>query len=100
MHKKAKRETIIKWLTICVAAGGLVLGIVNLLQNQRLNRINDALKIEQLIAEVTDLMYFGDGEELITRPISPRRLELAGRRISEILIIDPHNAEGLKLAAQ
>lgn len=97
--RKNQTDTFVKWSTVVVAIGGLILGIVNLVQNRELRSTDKALKVEQFIAEANDLIYFGGGNYVIKESISSRKLELVSRKINEILIIDPDNVDGLMLAA-
>lgn len=76
------------------------MAILNTVHNCRMSAIENALRVQELMAEVTDLMYFeGGSSDFITESISPRQLELAGNKVSEILILEPDNVDALRLAA-
>ena len=91
-------EKFLKWFTFTVALCGLGLGILNYKQNIDIQKIEKALKVEELIGQANDFIYFSKSDNYKNVSIPPRQLELAGRKISEVLIIDPDNVEALKLA--
>jgi tetratricopeptide (TPR) repeat protein len=105
--RRRRRKTARSWGQIAVSAitsitsiAAVVVAVVALLRTSDVERTRQQLELHQLLAEATDLIYYGDGLASDETQVSDRDLARAAWRISAALEIDRQSVDAQLLASR